>query len=158
MNGIFNPEVAFLSYRKNNDDNVNNDAVVGDDSELVDIPLAPDSMYICIVNLLFDSTATADFKFNINTSQNVNARGWINYDNAAFASTLGVIQIRNAAALTADIVCGAFGAGTINMATIFLVIKTTLACTLKVLFAQGTAEVSDTKLKAGSNVVLSEIK
>lgn len=131
---------------------VNNSAVLQDDDALV-VSLAANSKYEVLISLFFSSPANADFKMNILTSQAISCIFSISHFTAADAAEALVRNCVGSTAWTGGgaVTSGGSGAGTVCVCYRGLV-NTVNACTLKVQWAQGTAQVADTTLLAGSSI------
>ena len=143
-------------YKKTADETVNNSNVLQDDDELTAIPLEANSTYEVQIILYYSSSNVADIKTRTNFSAIDRAyagvANTINTANAATTSALSdAVQGSNV-----DLSCGGPGADP-TLAFIRLAVRTISAMTLNILWAQNTAEVSDTKMRAGSRVVVTKL-
>jgi len=157
MDNFNNPLGKPTTYRKTADDTVNNSIVTVDDSELTGIPLIAGRYYKITIVALCDSSAVADFRLQVVTSQNVTYYGSRSYTSTAGVPSHGACGMNNGVNLDSVATSGGLGAGIIVPMIIDMIGMGTINCTLKVQFAQNTAEVSDTKLKAGSRVIVEEL-
>jgi hypothetical protein len=156
-NNYYNPLGKPTTYRKKADDTVNNSIALTDATELAGIPLLAGRVYRLTIYLVYNSSETADFKANVTTTQNATFCGATSYCNVSTLAASHAASVMSVATtLLADLPAGGSAGGDRNC-NIVLVGEVTANCTLTIRFAQNTAEVSDTKLKAGSKVIVEEL-
>lgn len=130
---------------KASDETVNNSNVLQDDDELAGHSLTV-GFHRLTVFILCNSSAVADFQWRLVFSQNVAYNAIKNKGAVAAAGS-------SASATQTSTFSIDGGGATDASAYLDGIVKVTTACTVKLQWAQETAEVSDTKCRAGSAII-----
>jgi hypothetical protein len=143
-------EVRPLSARKTIDETVNNSATMQNDDELF-VAVAANSVYELNLRIQYNSNATADFKYGFTFP----AGTTMQYTQTVYGVGIAVLNtfeqdqtstpgIEGQAAIKGILITG-------------VVITSSTAGTLQLQWAQNTANVSNTLLKAGSHMRLQKL-
>lgn len=156
--GIENPKpTPDITIVKTADETVNNSNVLQDDDELVySSNLASASLYQIFIYMIYTSDATADIKINPQISANGNMVFVANYFSTALALTVGAFGVNIGTGFSSDLTCGGNGANLV-IATLNGYLRTGNASTFKVRWAQATAQLLDTVVKAGSRLEITKV-
>jgi hypothetical protein len=133
---------------------VNNSATLVNDSDLL-MPVSANTTYAWRVMLLFTSATTPDIKYAMAFPTGATCP-WFSVRLLTTASPTGDVDMGGYSAPTSGVsVAGAAGTGGVQGALIFgsLIVGST-AGTLQTMWAQLTANASDTTVHAGSHIVL----
>lgn len=146
--GIENPKpTPDIAIVKVLDETVNNSAVLQDDDELaVSLPVGKWKIHC---RILSNSATNADLKTNFLSTQNLYGVGYVSGFTTAGGGSLSHANFAGGTALTSDFNTAGFGADALVASFEFIVVVI-VACTLTLRWCQTTAQLSDTKVLAGS--------
>jgi hypothetical protein len=154
VNSIENSIPVILIKIKTADETVNNSDVYQDDDHIASISLAASTSYILEIELAIETGSPQGIKTQLVASENIGYALWGFISNSASNDFL----YQNHATGTNTTATLRAGLPVTNGFQSFKgIITTTLACTLKLQWAQSTAAVSDTKLLKGSFLKLTKV-
>lgn len=152
MGSLNNPSLPFV-LTKLADETVNNSNVTQDDDELQGVALVSGKTYRIIVLINYTSSVGADFLAKLVFSQDVIFAGYLHYMNTAMTASSLNHQSTGTTA-TAETAMGGNGANIISAVWNLIVQPVSTSGTVKLQWAQNTAEASNTVVKAGSKIIL----
>lgn len=156
--GIENPKpTPDITIYKSVDETVNNSNVAQSDDEIAGVVLSA-GHYWWRSLLVYESEANADIWFNVLFSGAVTAIGWSYNVNTSLTGTSASQAINNNTTFVSAIQCGGNGAGVHFLSVWECYLEVPAACTVTLRWAQQVAQLSDTKVLAGSKWEFTKIE